>query len=359
MNDSEDCNDGILNLTNPLDAENILYTQTEDLMYSVGLPLIAFVGVSSNTAFIFVVFRVKSMQTITNAYLTNLSATDLIFVALSCGFSITNYTKSPVRDEIMFNSWVGCTTSWFVVLTTYFASLMIITLVTVEKYYALCHPLQHMMVSGKGRTIKLLTISWLIGTVLGLVTALRYPAFKRLCAIWPDIDKFDTMPELIEYCRPLSQTMWVVSDSVLVVPFFAVFVCSMYMYTRIIMALGSRPTGEKLDDISSAAASQALQAVRVRNQVARLLIINGMIFFCCQAPLRLVQVHNIWEAITATRFMTTAQHGGLTVISRGLLLINSCINPFVYYASSSFYRSAFRQAFCVNSKSTQQHSAVA
>ena len=355
MNHSEKCDD-ILDLSNPLDAENIFYTATEDMFFTVVLPLVVFIAISSNSAFIFVVFRVQRMQTITNAYLTNVAAADLIFVGFSCCAYIANYTQSPVRDDVMFRSWAGCMGIWVSALGTYFASLTLITLVTVEKYYALCHPLQHMTISGKGRTTKLLVITWVVGAIFGVMTALRYAGIKHLCAIWPGTEQYDNMPTVVEYCTSNNPALNVFADSSMVVPFVVVFVCSLYMYVRIIATLSSRPTGEKLD--SDTNTSQALQALRVRNQVARLLIINGMIFFCCQAPYRAVQVHNIWKDTTGTSFMSQAQDGALTVISRCLLMINSCINPFVYYASSSYYRSAFKEAFCQRDKQIASKSAM-
>ena len=356
MNNSDQCKDGMLNLSDPVDADNVLYTSTEDLMFTVILPLLLFIGISANSAFIFVVSRVKTMQTITNAYLTNLSATDLIFVGISCCVYIANYAHSRVRDDVKFSSWMGCLGMWFGIMTTYFTSLVTITLVTVEKYSALCHPLRHMTINGKGRTIKLLIISWLIGTVLGFLTSLGYPKIQRLCVEWPDTHRYNTMPEVIEYCAHLHPIVNIFADSIFVVSFCVVFICSSYMYTRIIIALSSRPTGE--NDTSGASTSQALQALRVRNQVARLLIKNGMIFFCCQAPYRLVQVHTIWSGITGRSFMSLAQLGGLNVIARGLVLVNSCINPFVYYVSSLYYRSAFKQAFCRRNEQASLKSAV-
>ena len=343
MNFSEKC-DGILNLSNPLVAENIFYASTEILFITVVLPLVVLIGVSSNSAFIFVVIRVKRMQTITNAYLTNVAVADMIFVGYSCSAYLVTFTRSPVRDDVFFETWAGCMGNWLTIAVGYFASLMLIALVTIEKYYALCHPLRHMTITGKGRTTKLLVVSWTVGVILAILGCLRYAGIERQCVIWPDAEQYDNKPMVIEFCTSNNPALNIFADITAVVPFVVVFICSLYMYARIIQSLSSRPIGEKLDS-SDRNNSQAVRALRVRNQVARLLIINGMIFFCCQAPYRITQVDNIWLEITGARFMSPAQGGTWTIISRVLILINSCVNPFVYYTSSSYYRSAFKEAF--------------
>ena len=112
MNDSQGCKDGILNLSATMLAEESLYSPIEDLFFTVVLPCVVFIGVSANSAFIFMVIRVKEMQTITNAYLTNVAVADLIFVGVSCSLYITSYSMTSVRKDVMFTTMAGCFCSW-------------------------------------------------------------------------------------------------------------------------------------------------------------------------------------------------------------------------------------------------------
>ncbi len=117
---------------------------------------------------------------------------------------------------------------------------------------------------------------------------------------------------------------------------------------HIIIALTNRPSSVPNKYTNNPrATAQSRQIIRIRNQVARLLIINGIVFFACQGPYRMISVHTFWKSITdGERILTESQYGMLAVVSRSLILCNSCCNPFIYYASSSYYRSGFRKAFC-------------
>ena len=345
MNDSDRCKNGIINVSDTTAAEEYLYTPIEDLFFTVVLPYVVFVGVSANSAFIFTIIRVKEMQTITNAYVTNVAVADLIFVGVSCSLYITSYSMTSVRKDVMFTTMAGCFCSWLLTCVTYFASLFIITLVIAEKYFAICHPLQHLIVSGKKRTTRLIIASWILGIAFGVGATLRYATLHQICVIWPDTDAYDSMPLVIQECTARHPMQRMFSDSIQIYPFIVVLVSNIFMYARIIFALSSRPIGNEEMGIASAT-SQSAQALRVRNQVARLLIINGVIFFACQTPYRLIPAHSFWETATGRAFLTETQYGGMAVISRCLVLINSCINPFIYYTTSAYYRNGFHRAFC-------------
>ncbi len=330
----------VWNLTTNESVEDVLYSGVEDLFFSYLLPIIEVIGIVGNLLFIIMVLRVQNMRTITNAYLVNIAIADLFFIGYACTLYFISYVTSPVRNDMPFTFWFGCIVTWLPVYLSYFASILLITLVTLEKYYGICHPFQHRLVTGKRRTLRIVIVSWLLGTALSGLAVLRYAKVQIYCVYYPDEAAYADLPKQVEICAPVNDTMLVFTEAVTVIPFFLALIGNVYMYARMIYALSHRDVAEKTGD------SFQLKQKQVRNQVARILIINGIIFFCCQFPYRLVSINLFVQEARGQGFLSLEQYGALSVIGRSLILINSLANPFVYFLSSSTYRQGYRDAFC-------------
>ena len=331
----------IMNLTDIGNATEQLYTPIEDLFFTVVLPVIFITGLCGNAAFIYTVFNVKSMKTVTNTYLIHVAFADVMFVTLSSVPYAYLYHRSPIRYDISFRLSVGCVLLYFFPMTNYFASLLLITCVTIERYYAICQPLQHLMITGKSRTTKIIVASWVLGGVFGAAVVPRYSRLIGFCVEWPsDDDLFTSLPNQIHWCVEASPTLSLFADITQTAPLFLAMFVNLYMYVCIIVSLSRRPTMATSRDKTNVQTSQ-----RVRNQVARLLIINGSMFFICQTPYRFTVIHNMMVYLTGSGFLNAAQYGALFVSGRCLILFNSCVNPIVYVTTSSIYRQAFHEAF--------------
>lgn len=330
--------DTILDFSDAVVAKKNMYSSTEHFFIVLVLPIIFVVGVLGNMAFIFTVIRVRKMKTVTNTYLVQVSIADFLLVTYTCISYVHSYLLTPVRFDVTYDSFIGCMMTFYFVLTTYFASLILITFVTIERYYAICKPLQHRLVSGKSRTVKIIVASWLLGVVFGGCVVPRYAGFVRYCVKWPEDEMFRAFPSIIELCVPAHPDIYLFSEIFQTAPYFLAMFANIYMYSHIIFALSSRPSTVESDDASN------LHTLRVRNQVARLLIINGILFFICQTPYRFASIHNMMVHQSGTGLFNSTQYGSILVISRCFLLANACVNPFVYVTTSSIYRRAFIEA---------------
>ena len=334
--------DIFLNLSDPDIAQTYLLTPTEELFFAWILPVVLFTCLFGNSAFIFTVVRVTSMRTVTNSYLLHVAISDIIFVTLAIVAYMYSSLTSPVRNDVAYRSFVGCMLVFHPVYTTYFASILLITFVAVDRYCAICKPLKHRAVAGKSRTNKIILFSWISGIFLGACVTPRYSGFIPHCVEWPDSEEFKHLPKRIYYCSVAHPDIYLLTEILQTVPLFLVMFINIFLYISIFRALGQRPTMATSDNVDNEVQRQ--QSRRIRNQVARLLIINGTVFFLCQTPVRFASLDNILVHITGSGFFTAQQYVFLWVIGRCLLLINSCVNPFIYVATSSFYREAFLQA---------------
>ena len=329
----------IYNLTSQQLAAEWLYSNTEDIFFKLFLPIVLVVGITANSALILMVIRVKSMQTITNIYLVNIAIADIVFVGCSCTIYLATYLFSPVRNDVLFRGSIGCAASFGFGYLGYFASLTLLTCVTAERYLAICRPFQHRLIAGKRHTFQMILGSWLTGFALIALVVPRFSGFSSICVTWPDDNAFQTFPSIVHFCVTLHENVYILGEIVLTAPFFITVPIHIYMYVKIYCALANRPlisTNERHISVSNGC---------VRNQVARLLITNGTVFFMCQASYRLVSVNNIVQQVTGEGLLGHKQYGLLLLISRLLVLINSCVNPFIYVATSQAYRQAFLAAF--------------
>ena len=144
-------------------------------------PTISIIGLILNSTFIYVVIRSKVMHTITNFYLLNLAIADSIFLVYggSAGFML--YMHSNIRLNMAFGGRAVCIYDTLIKYTAYFTSLFTVSVVTLERYLAICHPLMHLRIASRRRTRKLITCCWVIGFCAALLMLFEYGAYNGSC----------------------------------------------------------------------------------------------------------------------------------------------------------------------------------
>ena len=342
MNASESTTncDEVWNFTSSVDAsaalERLQWSSTDKWLTKVILPVIVIIGVLANLAFLFTVIRVRRMQTITNYYLVNLAVADVLFLVITLSAQFHTFTHSPFRGNVPYISEHGCWGSVYPIFVSYFASIEFITLVSLERYYTICKPVHHRLMHGKERTIKLIVSAWVVAIVLAAATAPRFGKMKRKCILWPEEDEYDDLPTRFHSCYMVNFGLGLLAEVIQSILLVIALVISCITYYKLVTNLGSKKLG------GSVQVSKNKRNLQIRNQVARLLIINGAVFFICQFPSRVMNMDKFVRAVTDTLQPHTFT---LFAISFGLLLINSAVNPFIYGLSSRLYRVAFCQAF--------------
>ena len=171
------CEEGslpIFNFTNEIVASSFLYSSSEKIIIGVIYPITLFLGVLGNSSFLYVVFRIQRMHTITNLYLAHLAFSDIVYIAITAGGLIYTFRSSPVRYDTWVETTAGCNLLVVPLYTTYIASIFIVTLVTFERYQGIVHPLAHRGLNSRSRTRKLLAVSWVLSVIVGAGATLIY-----------------------------------------------------------------------------------------------------------------------------------------------------------------------------------------
>ena len=278
-------NDTTIYINNEKEAAQLLYSPMEVVFSSIIVPCMIAVSFLSNSAFIFSVYRMPDLHTIVNAYLVNMAVADIIYVHLhSTLVFLLPYMMSPVKQDVGYGQ-IGCLFRGIVANLCYYTSFVLITCVAVERFLAICHPLYQQMVSGKSRTVKIIIVSWLMGGIFALglqVPQLTY--LKISCIVWPNGDKYLMLPKNISSCTGYPGFPVIISQVADFITYFMAFVINFIMYARIITTLRRR---------ASVVTGTGQSQHHEHNQVARLLITNGVVFFICFTPWQFTNLDSI------------------------------------------------------------------
>ena len=318
----------------------LIYTNFEKVLITIVTPLILVIGVIANLAFIFVVFRVRRMRTVTNYYLLNLGVADILYLIFAAGSKIGRYVEFPFyRNDFSLKA-AGCVALNYLIMFPYFASLFLITLVTLEKYYAVCRPVKHRLISGHKRTKTTMVGAWILA---GVFTGTLIPAWmgwQGYCVTWPDEDGYRDLPNLLGVCEAISDEMRIVTHGLQTIPFFVAMIANFTMYALIIRAIVARVADREHRQGSIAARYD----IQMRNQVVRMLVVNGIVFFLCLAPF---EFFSFTAMILDTVGVQLAPASAAKIQMAGLVLsyINASANPFVYSFVNPRYRQAFFHVF--------------
>ena len=342
----ERCNpSNIYNYTmNEAEALLELYSTFEVIAITVLMPIILSFGILSNAAFLFMLYRVPKMRTITNFYLANLAVSDTMHLAFSIISKIYEYRISSVSFHPVYNGLFSCLVKTFVVSLSYYTTLFMVSLVSLEKYYAICRPLRHRIISGWDRTVKLTVGAWAISLISAASEIPSYCSIDYYCFVWPHGEAFVDLFDIYPYCSSVAKWTESLANINQTVPFFTAVTMGATLYTLIVRRLTKRvdqPHGQ------SDNAQYSEHAIKIRNQVARMLIINGTLFFLLLSPFEIFSL-----LLSINTFLPDSgkildyyrQQQGLQVF-RLLSYFNSAINPFVYGMVNSRYRHAFKVAF--------------
>ena len=332
-----------MNLTYAEDAAmTLMYSRADKVLITIIIPIISIIGVIGNIGFVHTVVRLRRMRNSLNAYLGNLAVSDIMFLTMACFFYLLLYNTSPILYDMPVRSSFGCVVLNIPFYFGHLASMGFITLISIERYYAICQPLKHRTIKTQKRTVLLICATWIttVGTSMLLIPG--HSNISQWCVIWPNNENFREFPSMYTICSSVSLQSKVIPELVLSITFILVLLINTLLNARIIIAITA--TSASLDNRS--AAEQSRNTAR---KVALTLAVNTFIYFLCQTPYRLHTINVIFEEFHLSLLrLDTGAGSTLWIISEICLFINSAINPFVFAAGSAFYRKGFRDAFRIN-----------
>ncbi|XP_071814878.1 allatostatin-A receptor-like [Apostichopus japonicus] len=377
------------------------YVRTFDPFEMAILPVLGAIGLLANGCFLFVVWKTPSMRTNLNKYLCALATVDISVFVLGLGERYLRYISPLTLDSNsrIFGS-AGCAINVSVELT-YYCSLLFMTLISLERYYAVCKPLRHRSFIGGKRTRRQFLVAFSIAViiVLSLIPYRGIPIWY--CLLYPENGKYDTFPKRIAVCTSVSELASLLGRIIQALPFYIALFANLFFYIRIIYELRKWESTHKPDmvcydnrgaaveetdfstsvtivpstqttgslyslsaeeshmttissnmpresvitlggKISSSNTPKLIDKYRsTQRAVTRMLLINGLVFFLCNSP---IQFYFTSLSILQLFGIYVQLNATLLVIFQALLYLNSAVNPFIYGVTNASYRAAFKKA---------------
>ena len=318
----------------------IFYLSGEWFLYQIAWPAIIIFGFMTNISFLITVYRDSSFHTATYVYLVNLSCADLIAL-LSIGLVdgvIMYHLNTPIRGVVSINV---CSGIGFVTTMSFGASLFFVTLMSLERFLAICYPIKHHLMKGNHRNVKFILATWIASIITAGSAISVYHNDLVLCILLPEKDPVHRLiPRKAHLCSsPETRSSWIYLISVCYITLWAFLaIGNGSMYASIMRALNRRQ--QNMSHCSSADTEAQLR------QVAIMLIANGSIFFLCCA----IQMSNVTLLIISILNpelypWNDYQRQVYLDFVRFSMGVNCSINPLVYAMTNARYRKAFCKTF--------------
>ena len=294
---------GLSNITTSLPY---IYQPGEGTFYVV-LTCIILVGLIGNITFILTVLRVPSLHTSTYIYLTSLACADLFtLIGIICNVTFEIFIPLLGSKNIIALQVVSEMVLWF----SFASSLCLVTLVSLERYLAICHPIKHRVLKGTRRTFKMIAATCLVALAIS-------------CTVLPNV--------LYSLDQLYSQITYIIYVGY----FLSCLTYNCFMYVRILQTLKQRQRNRTLP--------LSTEFERNIQQVAIMVIVNGITFFIFSSTITAYFITFLFylsiEKLSSQLYVDVEIFGYVRSMS---ILLNASVNPIIYFIANSRYRSALK-----------------
>lgn len=342
------------------------------LLYS----LIFLLSVLGNTLVITVLIRNKRMRTVTNIFLLSLAVSDLMLCLFCMPF---NLIPNLLKDFI-FGSAVCKTTTYFMG-TSVSVSTFNLVAISLERYGAICKPLQSRVWQTKSHALKVIAATW----CLSFTIMTPYPIYSNLVPFTKNNNQTANMCRFL-LPNDVMQQSW--HTFLLLILFLIPGIVMMVAYGLISLELyqgikfdasqkksarerkastgssgryedsdgcylqkSKHPRKLELQRLSSGSggggrvdrvrSSSSAANLMAKKRVIRMLMVIVLLFFLCWMPIFSANAWRAYDTASAERHLSG------TPISFILLLsyTSSCVNPIIYCFMNKRFRLGFMATF--------------
>ncbi|VVC89936.1 unnamed protein product, partial [Leptidea sinapis] len=328
--------DSFLNSSESVDSTLIFGPQRDSLYIVIPITiiysLIFITGLFGNIFTCIIIIRNQNMHTATNYYLFSLAISDLLLLVSGMPQEIYSiWSKWPYVFGHTF-----CLIRGLAAETSTNASVLTITLFTIERYLAICHPFVSHKMSKLNRAIKHVILLWIASFGLALPQALQFGI-----RVYKGVTMCLQTRVIIEHSFELSTFFF----------FFAPMIVITVLYSLIGLRLNkSNVTKENLmaqkEMIKIKTHKiQRKNSTQSTKRVVKMLVAVVVAFFICWAPFhaqRLVAIYGTTENHLAKSPLLLFAYHFLTYTSGVFYYLSTCINPIFYHIMSNKFRDAFK-----------------
>ncbi|XP_056637487.1 orexin receptor type 2-like [Diorhabda sublineata] len=301
--------------------------------------LVFVIGLVGNCLVCVAVYRNHTMRTVTNYFIVNLALADFMVILFCLPPSVT--------WDVTSTWWFGtalCKIVLYMQSVSVTVSVLTLTFISVDRWYAICYPLKFKSTTGRAKTA--------IGVIWITAMACELPEPIYLTAV-----PYHKTYLYLTQCMPT----WTTETDlifVLVKMIFFYIIPLLFMsvaYLQIIRVLwksGKAPhqamdfTGSRLTNrcqLNSFAMNMNTSTegqLRSRRKAAKMLVAVVIMFAICFFPVHLLSVLRV-----TVQLSNSDTNIAFSLISHWLCYANSAVNPIIYNFMSGKFRKEFRRGF--------------
>nr|XP_054767374.1 galanin receptor 2a-like [Lytechinus pictus] len=286
------------------------------------------VGIIGNGLVLVVMIGVRELRTITNLFIVNQSVIDMTtsILLLASYLAPRPSLPSPEWAAIFVCSvW----NSGYVFWGTLISSTFNLVMVTIERYFAVVHPIRYRRMFSYRRAAAMVSIPWLLG--------FGYETY------WAAVNRYSDGQCIIHY------------DSFFVQAFLGVFSCTIqfiiplaimaFVYINIAKVLRQRvediapcPPATSSPNNHQQPTQQPNYRLKARKNVIKTLLVVSITYVICLTPNTITYLHfNLGGELDFD--------GQLFYFTVYLAFLNMCVNPFIYTFKYHKFQKGLRKLF--------------
>ncbi|KAJ0171628.1 hypothetical protein K1T71_013178 [Dendrolimus kikuchii] len=307
--------------------ENYIYPQPYEWVLIAIHTAVFIMGLVGNALVCVAVYRNHSMRTVTNYFIVNLAAADFM-VILFC-------LPATVLWDVTETWFLGdalCKILLYFQSVSVTVSVLTLTFISVDRWYAICYPLKFKSTTGRAKTA--IRIIWTISLIFNSPELIILTTEKSV----PLRFELEYLVQCVATWSPRSDLVWHIIKVFIIytIPLLLMTVA----YHQIVKVLWKSDKIPGQAETMQLAPAEQTQ-LRSRRKAAKMLVAVVIMFAVCFFPVHLLSVLRYTLDMEQTDVITC-----LALVSHVMCYANSAINPLIYNFMSGKFRREFKRAFC-------------
>ncbi|XP_037045815.1 neuropeptide Y receptor type 1-like isoform X2 [Bradysia coprophila] len=298
------------------------------ILMSVCYGTISLLAVIGNSLVIWIIATTKSMQTVTNFFISNLALADVVIGVFCIPFQF---------QAALLQRWnlpeFMCSFCPFIQMISLNVSIFTLTAIAIDRHRAIMNPLR----AKPTKYVSKLIISgiWFVSIIFSIPIAVAL----RVTVVLEERTFNDG--RIVQYQKPFCDNTvldpWLMRHYRYFLVFFQYMipVCLItFIYVRMAIRLGSKTPG-------NAQNSRDVSLMRNKKRVIKMLIIVVLLFGICWCPLQVYHILQVtWECVNEYKYINI-----VWFCSDWLAMSNSCYNPFIYGIYNDKFKRELKRRF--------------
>ena len=268
------------------------------------------VGLAGNTLLIYIVWRKPGARNVTSFLFVNMAVADLLIVVFQMPYNIAHfYIFSGFLQEI------SCRFVYYVIYVSFLASILSLTVMACDRYFAVVHPFRRSIWFRKPKIIT--PIIWISSMASMSIIPVAFKLVQDKCRL----------------------------EMSLILPFYAIFFVVGFLLPFVVISVLYTLVARKLwlheVPVDHNLRENQREQEIPKKKVIRMLIIVVVVFVVCWLPIHVFQMQ---EGVTLSLGGLGAMWDPyiLIYISHWLSQANSSINPWLYIGLNGKMKAAFK-----------------